>query len=86
MRRTNINAVLKMVRRFLDGEMSMTEFVLDFPYEMEKRYVKMMNEDYADMMYYYLIECGTDNADGMSADAFRQLMQKQYDEVMDGVY
>ena len=88
MRRTNINAVLKMVWRFLDGEMSMTEFVLDFPYEMEKRYEKMMNEDedYADMMYFYLIECGTDNADGMSADAFRQLMQKQYDEVMDGVY
>ena len=50
MRRTNINAVLKMVRQYLDGEMSMIDFVLDFPYEMEKRYLKMQNEDeeYAD--------------------------------------
>ena len=36
MRRTNINAVLRMVRQYLDGEMSMIDFVLDFPYEMEK--------------------------------------------------
>lgn len=36
MRRTNINAVLKMVQQYLDGEMSMIDFVLDFPYEMEK--------------------------------------------------
>lgn len=88
MRRTNINAMLRMVRRYLDGEMSKIDFVLDFPYEMEKRYQKMLNEDedYADMMYCYLIECGTDKAEGMSNDAFKQLMQKQYDEVMDNVY
>ena len=41
---------------------------------------------YADMMYYYLIECGTDEADSMNDAAFRQLMQEQYDEVMAGVY
>ena len=88
MRRTNINAMLKMVRQYLDREMSMIDFVLDFPYEMEKRYPKMQNEDeeYADMMYYYLIECGTDKAEGMSGAAFRQLMLEQYDEVMSGVY
>lgn len=40
----------------------------------------------ADMMYYYLIECGTDMEDGMSGEEFRKLIQKQYDEVMDGVY
>jgi len=88
MRRTNINALLKMVRRYLDGEISFIDFVLDFPYEMEKRYQKAVKEDpeYADMMYYYLIECGTDKAQGMSDDAFRRLMQEQYDEVMAGVY
>ena len=55
---------------------------------MEKRYQKAVKEDpeYADMMYYYLIECGTDKAQGMSDDAFRRLMQEQYDEVMAGVY
>lgn len=88
MRRTNINALLKMVRKYLDGEMSFIDFVLDFPYEMEKRYPKAVKEDpeYTDMMYYYLIECGTDKAEGMSDDAFRRLMQEQYDEVMIGVY
>lgn len=88
MRRTNINALLKMVRQYLGGEISFIDFVQDFPYEMEKRYQKAVKEDaeYADMMYYYLIECGTDKAEGMSDDAFKQLMQEQYDEVMSGVY
>ena len=88
MRRTNINALLKMVRQYLNGKMGLIDFVLDFPYEMEKRYQKAVKEDpeYADMMYYYLIECGTDKAQGMSDDAFRRLMQEQYDEVMAGVF
>ena len=34
-----------VVRQYLAGEMSMIDFVLDFPYEMEKRYPKMLNED-----------------------------------------
>lgn len=38
MRRTNINALLNMVRQYLDGEMGLIDFVLDFPYEMQKRY------------------------------------------------
>ena len=88
MRRTNINALLKMVRQYLNGKMGLIDFVLDFPYEMQKRYQKAVKEDaeYADMMYYYLIECGMDKAEGMSDDAFRRLMQEQYDEVMAGVY
>lgn len=55
---------------------------------MEKRYRKAVKEDaeYADMMYYYLIECGADKAEGMSDDEFRRLMLKQYDEVISGVY
>lgn len=55
---------------------------------MEKRYQNAVKEDaeYADMMYYYFIECGTDKAQGMSDEAFKQLMQEQYDEVMAGVY
>ncbi len=87
-RRTNINALLKTVRQYLNGESSYIDFVMDFPYEMEKRYQKAVAEDaeYADMMWYYFIECGTDKAKGMSEDEFRQLMQEQYDEVMAGVY
>ena len=73
MRRTNINAVLSMVREYLDGEMDFSSFRLDFPYEIEQPYRKMVREDpdYADMIYFYLVEQGTDLADGMSDAAFR---------------
>ncbi len=64
------------------------DYELDFPYEVEQRYRKMCREDaeYADMLYYYLIECGTDRASQLSDEAFRRLIQKQYLEVLDGVY
>ena len=57
MRRTNINAVLRMVREYLNGDMNEIDFYLDFPYEIEKRYQKMCREDpdYTDMIYYYLV-------------------------------
>ncbi len=84
MKRTNINVALKMVKAYLDGQMERIDFELDFPYEVEKRYRKMCHEDaeYADMMYYYLIECGTDRADGLSDADFRELIQKQYLEIL----
>jgi hypothetical protein len=48
----------------------------------------MHNEDpdYADLIYYYLVENGTDLHGTMSDDAFRAHIQKQYDNVMEGVY
>ena len=88
MRRTNINAILKMTRQYLDGEMSRIDYELDLPYEVEKRYQKMCKEDadYADLLYDYLIECGTDQAFGLSDEAFYELIRRQYMEVLDGVY
>ena len=88
MRRTNINAVLNMVREFLDGEMESISFQLDFPYEIEQRYRKMVREDsdFADMIYFYLVEQGVDLAGEMSDTDFKKLIQRQYDNVLDGVY
>jgi hypothetical protein len=88
MRRTNINAVLNMVREFLDGEMDSISFQLDFPYEIEQRYRKMVREDsdFADMIYCYLVEQGVDLAGEMSDTDFKKLIQRQYDNVLDGVY
>ena len=88
MRRTNINAVLNMVREFLDGEMDSISFQLDFPYEIEQRYRKMVREDsdFADMIYFYLVEQGVDLAGEMSDTDFKNLIQRQYDNVLDGVY
>lgn len=37
MRRTNINAVMRMVKRYLSGEMDAISFKLDFPYEPKSR-------------------------------------------------
>ena len=88
MRRTNINTVLRMVREYLNGDMNEIDFYLDFPYEIEKRYQKMCREDpdYADMIYYYLVENGTDLHRSMTSEEFHDHIQKQYDNVMDGVY
>ena len=68
MRRTNINAILKMTKKYLDGEMSRIDYELDLPYEVDKRYQTMCKEDadYADLIYYYLVECGTDQASRLS--------------------
>ena len=56
MRRTNINAVLRMTKDYLDGKMDRIDYQLDFPYEVTQRYQKMCREDaeYTDMLYYYL--------------------------------
>ncbi len=88
MRRTNINAVMRMVKRYLSGEMDAISFKLDFPYEVTRRYQSMNREDpeYTEMIYYYLVENGTDRFDELSSDDFRDLIQEQYDNVMDGKY
>lgn len=88
MRRTNINAVLRMVKQFLTGKMDATSFWLDFPDEVTQRYEGMCREDpeYAEMILYYLVECGTDRFQGLSDDDFRDLIQAQYDNVTEGVY
>ena len=88
MRRTNINAVLRMVREYLNGDMNEIDFYLDFPYEIEKRYQKMCREDpdYTDMIYYYLVENGRDLLGPMTSEKSHDHTQKQYNNVMVGVY
>ena len=77
-----------MVREYLNGDMNEIDFYLDFPYEIEKRYQKMCREDpdYADLIYYYLVENGTDLHRSMTSEEFHDHIQTQYDNVMDGVY
>jgi hypothetical protein len=68
--------------------MDSISYWLDFPYEVTKRYQKMLREnpDLTDMIYVYLLEGGTDLHSSLSDEEFRALIQRQYDEVMDGVY
>lgn len=85
MRRTNINAVLKMVRAFLDGKIDRIELSLDFPYELEKRFDKMCSEDqdYAELINDRLLDDGIDIGDDLSDEDFYKLIERQYYDVLD---
>lgn len=76
----NINYVMNMTKSFLDGEIGHISYWLDFPYEIEKRYRKMIKEDrdYAELIYDCLIEEGTNRYDELSNDQFKRLIRKQY--------
>jgi len=58
---------------------------LDFPYEIEKRYRKMVKEDgdYAELIYDCLVEEGTNRYDDLSDAEFVKLIRKQYKYIMD---
>ncbi|KJS47383.1 hypothetical protein [Desulfosporosinus sp. BICA1-9] len=60
-------------------------YYLDFPYEVEKRYRKMVREDreYADLIYECLVEEGTDKFDDLSDAQFKRLIKKQYKYIQD---
>ena len=85
MKRTNINAVLKMVRSYLDCQISRTELCLDFPYELEKRYEKMRSEDqeYAELINDRLLVDGVYRAERLPDEEFRELMRRQHEDVLD---
>ena len=85
LKRTNINAVLKMVRQYLAGDLSHLEMQLDFPYEVGQRYRKMVAEDreYAELIYDRLVEKGVDGGRDLSEEEFRQRIKEIYDDVID---
>lgn len=77
---TNINYIMDMAKSFLDGEIDDISFHLDFPYEIEKRYRKMVREDrdYAELIYDYLVEEGTNKYNDLTDAQFKKLIRKQY--------
>ena len=82
---TNINYMMDMTKSFLDGEIDSISYWLDFPYEIEKRYRKMVREyrDYAELIYDYLVEEGTDKYNDLTEAQFKKLIRKQYKYIMD---
>lgn len=68
---TNINYVMDMTQSFLDGEIDDITYWLDFPYEIEKRYQKMVreNREYAELIFDCLVEEGTNKYDELSVSA-----------------
>lgn len=84
-KRRHIDIVLDMVDAFLGGKMSRLDFELDFPYEAQQRYQKMAREDaeFAELIDTRLVEDGVYKGDRLSDDAFRELIRKQYLDVVD---
>lgn len=84
MRITNITAILRITKKYLDGEMSRIDYKLNLPYEVKKRYQNMCktDRDYADILYFYLIECGTDRTAGLFDELLYKLIQRQYLEIL----
>lgn len=82
---TNINYVMDMTQSFLDGEIDDITYWLDFPYEIEKRYQKMVREDreYAELIFDCLVEEGTHKYDELSDTQFKKLIRKQYKYIKD---
>lgn len=82
---TNINYMMDMTKSFLDGEIDHLSYWLDFPYEIEKRYRKMVreNREYAELIFDYLVEEGTNKYDDLTHAQFKKLIRKKYNYIKD---
>lgn len=83
MSQPNINFMMNMTKKFLDGKIDDIAYTLDFPYEIEKRYNKMHREDddYCELIYECLYEEGIAIYDDISDDEFKELIRKQYNYI-----
>ncbi len=80
MKTPNIDFVMEMTKSYLDGEIDCIDYTLDFPYEIEKRYTKMVreNREYAELIYDCLVEEGMIQCDSLTDAQFKRLIRKQY--------
>lgn len=81
----NIQAVMDMTRDFINGDMSLIDYMLDFPHEVYERFRAMRREhrEYADLIWTELLEDGVYELDRkkLSNEAFLALIKKQYKRV-----
>lgn len=85
MKTPNIDFVMNMTKSYLGGKIDCITFTLDFPYEIEQRYNRMVreNREYAELIYDYLVEEGTNESDSLTDDQFKKLIRKQYKYIKD---
>lgn len=74
--------MIAFVQSYLDGERSRLDFDLDFNHYLIKRYPKMERENpvLAECFHFYLAEEGFDQAEGLSDDQHKELMQTRLNE------
>lgn len=76
-----------MTKDYLDGKIDLITYGLDFSYEVETRYNKMIKEDkaMAELIYDCLDEDGASLYDVLSDEKFRAKIEKEYQSIM-GIY
>lgn len=79
----NIDVMLKMVQKYMNGELDYHSFVLNFPNDMMKHYKEMMLEDpaFTGMMYVNFMDKGIAKKDSYSDAEFRAVMWRLYNDV-----
>lgn len=79
---TATEVMMAFIQSYLDGERSRLDFDLDFNHYLIKHSAKMerANRDLAECFNFYLAEEGFDQAEGLSDDQHKKLIQKQFDE------
>ena len=80
MKQANIEFILNMTKDFLDGKIDFITFGLDFPYEVETRYRKMVKEDreIAELIYDCLVEDGASLYNILSEEQLKAKIEKEY--------
>lgn len=83
MSQPNIDYLMNMTKEFLTGEIDGIAYTLDFPFELEKRYKKMLREDddYCELIYECLYEEGIAIYNELSDVEFKKLIRKQYNYI-----
>lgn len=83
MKQPNIDYMMNMTKEYLDGEIDIIDYSLDFPYELEQRYKKMHREDddYCELIYECLYEEGVARCDELSDSKFKKLIREQYNYI-----
>lgn len=80
----NIKFLLNRTKDYSDGKMDHITYGLEFPYEFETRYNKMIKEDktMAELIYDCLVEDGVSLYDVLSEEKFRAKIEKEYHYIM----
>lgn len=87
MKNPNIDFLMKMTKSYLDGKLDSVAYRLDFPYELETRYKKLLKEDreLAELIYDCLVENGVNLYDDLTEEEFKEKITQEY-KYVNGIY
>ena len=85
MKKPNIEFLMKMTKAYLEGELDSVSYSLDFPYEVEMRYKKLLKEDraLAEIIYDCLVEEGVNLYQDLTEKEFKAKITIEYEFIKD---